>query len=183
MRSHVAAGVAFAVGCFITAGCHKAMSPEPWWASATIADLSREGQLRLAADIGAVCTAKVDFTQWDRHFWVLDFSKKGAGFVWFPDPPLRAVWGVHIPTAKPAGDWDENAINLWLSFEPPQKLPIVVGIVDATGLPVSNSQITVKMDPSHDLVSLSWWGSVPPQWNLRWSGECLARLPFRHAPP
>jgi hypothetical protein len=44
-----------------------------------------------------------------------------------------------------------------------------------------------RTDPSHDLVSVSWWD--PPALgrdgrpNFGWSGECLARLPFRHAPP
>jgi hypothetical protein len=172
MRSHVAAGVAFAVGCFSAAGCHKATFPQPllWRASSvTTADLSWEEQSHLAPDMGAVCAATVDNKAWDGSVFSNDFSTKDR-LVWMPwiHPP---AWYVRVPTGEVgADDW----IILALTFKPTQELPLVKGSFHAWGQLAA--QVAVRTDPAHDLVSVSWW-------DAGWSGECLARAPFRHAPP
>jgi hypothetical protein len=178
MTAHVAAVVAFGVGCLSTAGCHKATF------YGTIADLSRERQSRLLApDMGAACTVMVDNTDWDGSLFAREFWKQGDGFVWFPEfnPPM---WIARIPTGEAGAD---DAIRLCLSFRPTQQLPIVLGTMHARRLHVPLAQITVKTDPWHDLVSVSWWASPDDRDNssspIRWSGECIARLPFRRAPP
>jgi hypothetical protein len=183
MRSHVAAGVAFALGCFNT-GCHKATFPQPWlWraSSVTTADLSWEEQSHLAPDMGATCAATVDNRDWDGSVFENDFSTKDR-FVWIPQYSPSPIWSVVIPTGEVgADDW----INLALTFKPTQEDPLVKGSFHAWGWLAD--QVTVRTDPAHDLVSVSWW--APPALgrdgrpNFGWSGECLARLPFRHTPP
>ncbi len=174
MRPGVAGRVAFAVGCFGMAGCHKAP-----FSTIIIADLSWErGARHLAPGVGAACTVMVDNTAWDGSLSAREFWKQGDGFVWLPqeDPPL---WAVSIPTGEAGAD---DSIQLGLSFKTTEQLSIVIvrGTVHARFLYAPPAHITVKMDPSHDLVSMAWGTSPIPNW---WSGECLARLPFRHAPP
>jgi hypothetical protein len=131
MRSHVAAGARLAVGCFITAGCHKATFPQP--------------------RLGAVCAATVDNKAWDRSVFSNDFSTKDR-LVWIPwiEPP---VWHVRVPTGEVGAD---DSVQLVLTFEPTQELPLVIGSFHERA--VYAGQVTVRMDPSHDLVSVSWWG-------------------------
>jgi hypothetical protein len=183
MRSHLAAEVAFAFGCFSTAGCHKAMFPQPmlWRASSVAtADLSWEEQSHLAPDMGAVCAATVDNRDWDGSVFENDFSTKDR-FVWIPQAYPSPIGSVGIPTGEVgADDW----VLLALTFKPTQEHPLVKGSFHAWGR--FARQVTVRTDPAHDLVSVSWWD--PPALgrdgrpNFGWSGECLAR-PFRHAPP
>jgi hypothetical protein len=137
----------------------------------TTADLSWEEQSHLAPDMGAVCAATVDNKAWDGTVFENDFSTKDR-LVWIPwnHPP---AWHVQVPTGEVgADDW----VQLILTFKPTQERPLVIGSFHARG--VLALQVTVRTDPSHDLVSVSWWGAG---WG--WSGECLARIPFRHAPP
>jgi hypothetical protein len=182
---HVAAAVAAAVGCFGAAGCHKAAFRQPplWCASSvTTADLSWEEQSHLAPDMGAVCAVTVDNRDWDGSVFENDFSTKDR-FVWIPQAYPSPIWSIVIPTGEVgADDW----IALALTFKPTQEITLVRGSFHARTL--NPRQVTVKTDPSHDLVSVSWWDSPRPGgdgwWpHVRWSGECLARLPFRRAPP
>jgi hypothetical protein len=173
MTPHVAAVVAFGVGCLSAAGCHEATF------SATMADLSWDKQTRrLAPDMGAACAVSVDNRAWDGSLSAREFWKHGDGFVWVPwyDPSPSWVWAVQIPTGEVGAD---DSIRLRLSFSPTLQAPIVLGTVHARPLWALPPGIALKMDPTHDLVSVSWWTSGG---DGRWSGECLVRLPFRHAP-
>jgi hypothetical protein len=129
--------------------------------------------------MGAACSVSVDNRDWDGSLSAREFWKQGDGFVLVPswleyDP--SPLWVVQIPTGEVGAD---DSIRLGLFFNPTRQLPIVRGTVHARSLWARPPQITVKMDPSHDLVSVSWWTSG----DGRWAGECLVRLPFRHAPP
>jgi hypothetical protein len=86
------------VGCFGTAGCHKATFPQPmlWRASSvTTADLYWEEQSHLAPDMGAVCAATVDNKARDGSVFSNDFSTKDR-LAWMPwiHPP---AWYVQVP--------------------------------------------------------------------------------------
>src|SRR5450432_1504448 len=126
VRSHVAEGVAIAVGYFSTAGCHKATFPQPllWRASSvTTADLSWEEQSHLAPDMGAVCAATVDNRDWDGSVFSNDFSTKSR-FVWIPQAYPSPLWSVIVPTGEVgADDW----VQLALTFKPTQEFPLVKG--------------------------------------------------------